>query len=557
MKPTPSNDAISSRSYETATGRRPHPRRWSGGASVGLSRRGLLGLAGGAGAAAALAACGLGGLSGQTAELMTSRARLPKPFDVALPIPPVKRPVRSDGTSDYYEIVQRVADAEILPGLRTPILGYDGIFPGPTLVSTSGRRTVVRHRNELPVPAAVHLHGGHTPAESDGFATDLILPAGEWHPAAAAHTGGAAMTGNVAHGSRDYVYPLDQRAATLWYHDHRMDFTGPQVYRGLAGLHLVHDDEERALPLPDGERDIPLMICDRAFEEDGAFRYPSIDRTLRGTPGVSADFMEGVVGDVILVNGAPWPVLQVEAVRYRFRILNASNARRYRLALDPAPPGGTSFVQIGSDGGLLERPVEHGTLDIASAERFDVVVDFSAYKSGTAVTLTNQLGGGSTSRVMRFRVGRRVKDDSRVPARLSRIERLDPAKAVRTRTWWFRRGDVPAGGGHDRKGWTVNDKTFDPRRMDARPKLGGIEVWRFISDLHHPVHVHLDPFQVISRGGRNAGTFDVGWKDTVDLRPAEYVDVAVRFTDYRGPYLLHCHNLEHEDMAMMATFETT
>ncbi|WP_020576439.1 multicopper oxidase family protein [Actinopolymorpha alba] len=524
-----------------------------------LSRRGFLGLVGATGAAAALASCGLGGVAGQTADLLPSRAPLPKPFRVPLPIPPVKRPTRSDGTTDYYEIVQQAGVAEILPGLRTPILGYDGIFPGPTLVTRSGRRTVVRHRNELPVPVAVHLHGGHTPADSDGYPTDLLLPVKGWKPPAHQGHGGSSMLGRVTKGERDYVYPMRQRAATLWYHDHRMDFTGPQVYRGLAGFHLVHDDEEAALPLPEGDRDIPLMICDRSFEADGAFRYPSLDRTLQSTPGVLADYMEGILGDVILVNGAPWPELEVEAARYRFRILNASNARRYRLALTPAPNEGPGFVQVGADGGLLERPVEHDAIEIAPAERFDVVVDFSAYKPGTEVTLTNGLGGGQTSQVMRFRVTRKVKDDSRVPDRLSRIERLDPAKAVRTREWHFRRGAPqgdPSGIGGSNVHWTINNKDFDPKRMDAAPKLGQIEIWRFISDLHHPVHIHLDPFQVIKRGGGAPGVYDAGWKDTVDVRPAEYVDVAVRFTDYRGAYMLHCHNLEHEDMAMMAAYET-
>jgi FtsP/CotA-like multicopper oxidase with cupredoxin domain len=330
-----------------------------------------------------------------------------------------------------------------------------------------------------------------------------------------------------------------------------MDFTGPQVYRGLAGFHLVHDDEEDALPLPKGERDIPLMICDRAFDEDGSFRYPALDPSLRSTPGVEADFMEGVLGDVVLVNGAPWPVLEVDAARYRLRILNASNARRYRLALEPAPSEGAPFVQIGSDGGLLERPVDHASIDIAPAERFDVVVDFSAFRPGSELTLVNRLGEDDTARVMRFRVTRRASDDSRIPDSLSRIERLDPAKAVRTRTWEFRRGTV---NGH--AGWAINGNAFDPSRMDAQPQLGEIEIWRFATDLHHPVHVHLDPFQVVDRRGRGPGQFDSGWKDTVDVRPAEIVDVAVRFTDYRGPYLLHCHNLEHEDMAMMAAFET-
>ncbi len=135
------------------------------------------------------------------------------------------------------------------------------------------------------------------------------------------------------------------------------------------------------------------MICDRAFEADGSFRYPSLDRTLHAVPGIEAGWKEGVLGDVVLVNGAPWPLAEVDATRYRLRILNASNARRYRLTLAP----GGDLVQIGSDGGLLAAPIVHHSLDIAPGERFDVVVDFALYPVGSEVTLMNQLGTGRTS----------------------------------------------------------------------------------------------------------------------------------------------------------------
>jgi spore coat protein A, manganese oxidase len=292
------------------------------------------------------------------------------------------------------------------------------------------------------------------------------------------------------------------------------------------------------------------MITDRAFEADGSFRYPSKDPSLQLEPGVDDEYMEGVLGDVIIVNGAPWPVLEVAAARYRFRLLNASNARRYGLALDPARDA-KSFIQIGSDGGLLPRPVAHDVVDVAPAERFDVVVDFSAYHIGDEITLVNRLGSGSTRRIMQFRVVRREPDDSAVPDRLAELEELDRGRATVTRMWRFTRGRI---GNH--VGWVVNGRPFDPNRMDAQPKLGDVEIWRFGTDLHHPVHVHLAHFQVIRRGNGGPGPFDGGWKDTVDVRPAEHVDVAVRFTDYKGPYVMHCHNLEHEDMAMMAAFET-
>jgi spore coat protein A len=298
------------------------------------------------------------------------------------------------------------------------------------------------------------------------------------------------------------------------------------------------------MPLPAGDREIPLVIADRAFAADGSFLYPA----LQDGPGVESAYMEGVIGDVILVNGAPWPVLEVDAARYRFRVLNASNARRYELALDPGP---ARFVQIGSDGGLLGAPVEHQTLVVAPAERFDVVVDFSQYQPGTEVTLVNKLDSGRTGQVMRFKVVRKATDDSNVPAKLSSYAAVPEPSGLVHRKWRFRRGDAG-----DHKGWTINGKAFDPKVMQAQVKLDQYEVWSFITDVHHPVHVHLAPFQVLRRGGAKPAPSDAGWKDTVDIRPAEVVDVLVKFSAHKGKYLIHCHNLEHEDMAMMAAFET-
>ena len=506
-----------------------------------MNRRSFLGLLSGAAAGAALAGCGLSG-TGQTGEQLVSTARLPKPFRVPLPVPPVARPAGPD----LYRITQRVADVEILPGLRTRVLGYDGIFPGPTIETRRGRPVTVRHRNELTVPTVVHLHGGHTPHEHDGWPLDLVLPVGntrDW----TGHHG----TGDTSDGERDYRYPMDQRAATLWYHDHRMDFTGPAVYRGLAGFHLVRDEEEDALPLPRGDRELPLMICDRSFDEDGSFAYPGLDQEMRSVAGVRDEWMEGVLGDVVLVNGAPWPVHEVDAARYRLRLLNASNARRYRLALTVRNGPDLPFTQIGSDGGLLEKPVPHKAIEIAPGERFDVVVDFSLVPVGTEVTVVNGLGSGGTADVMRFHVVRRARDDSRVPDRLAEVEPLVPPAGARVRTFQFTRGVTG-----DHRGWTINGRSFAPGDSQADTRLGEIEVWRLVTDVHHPVHVHLDPFQVLRRTGRPPGDLDVGWKDTVDIRPAEVVDVAVRFTDYTGRFVMHCHNLEHEDMAMMATVRT-
>src|SRR5690606_21038163 len=282
-----------------------------------------------------------------------------------------------------------------------------------------------------------------------------------------------------------------------------------------------------------------------------SFAYPALDQSMRSLPGVEDDWMEGVLGDVVLVNGAPWPVHEVDAARYRLRLLNASTARRYRLVLTVPDGPDLPFVQIGSDGGLLPAPIEHTAIEMAPGERFDVVVDFSAVPVGTEVTMVNALDGGTAGRVMRFRVVRAAADDSRVPARLAEVEPLVPASDAPTRTFRFNRGIA-----RDHTDWTINGTTFDPDTSLADIPLGETEVWRFVTDVHHPVHVHLDAFQVLRRGASGPSPYDAGWKDTVDVRPAEVVDVAVRFTDHRGKFVFHCHNLEHEDMAMMATIRT-
>ena len=454
-----------------------------------------------------------------------------QPFAVPLPIPPVLEPARKGTTTDYYEITQKEAKARILPELKTEVWGYDGIFPGPTIEARSGRRVVVRQKNELPVPVSTHLHGAVTPPESDGYPTDLVPPGGH----------------------KDYVYPNEQRASTHWYHDHRMDFTGPQVWRGLAGFYLVRDEAEDALTLPTGEKDVPIMIADRLFAEDGSFYYPSLDSSLTGEPGVLGAYGDGVLGDRVLVNGAVQPFFEVSNTRYRFRILNASNARQYELALDSGRP----LVQVGSDGGLLSAPQTLRRIRLAPAERFDVIIDFSEYPMGSKVVLKNLLGRGSTADVMRFDVIRKEKDESRIPPRLAYVEEPEPAKAAASRSFQFERG-VPGGP------WLINGEPFDPERMDARPHLDSTEVWTLDmgfgglknpTGVAHPVHLHLVQFRVLDRNGKKPFPEDAGWKDTVNLLPHEKIRILARFSGHRGRYVFHCHNLEHEDMRMMANFE--
>jgi spore coat protein A len=399
------------------------------------------------------------------------------------------------------EIVVREAEAQILPdGPKTRIRGYNGTFPGPLIETWARHELRLRITNALNGPIVNHLHGGRTPAASDGYPTDLVQP-GE---------------------TREYIYPNRQRAATLWYHDHRMDYTGPQVWRGLVGMYIIRDEEESKIPLPRGDREIPLIICDRSFDYDASFLYPPNRH----------EYMGGVLGDVVLVNGAPWPRLEVANVRYRFRILNASNARRYELSL-PHP-----VIQIGSDGGLLAEPVSLRSIRIAPGERFDVIVDFSRYPVGSIVNF------GSA---MQFRVSRRGSDDTSIPAKLSTIGPPNEDEAAVSRVFDFAyQRSIGA--------WTINGKAFDVDRVDARPKLGSTEIWRLQTDFSHPLHLHLVHFQVLGHSGR-PNQFDSGYKDTIDLLPGQAARILIKFEGYRGRYLFHCHNLEHEDMAMMGNFE--
>ena len=502
------------------------------------SRREMLRLAGTASLALPLSESACGGRP--QARLLPSGVPLPSPFESKLPVPPTLNPDRKDASTDYYDVRVRPATAHILPGLATTIWGYGGIFPGPTIEARRGRKTLLRLWNTLPVPIVNHLHGGRTPPESDGYPTDLLLPSG--FDAPDLHDPRARTIPE----QREYVYPNEQRAATLWYHDHRMDFTAPQVWRGLAGFYILRDEEETQLPLPRGDKEIPLLICDRSFDVNGSFLYPAVDSSLRGQPGVTMGYMGGVLGDVILVNGAPWPRLEVANTRYRFRILNASNARRYELALDPAPRGSPSFVQIGSDGGMLPAPLTHRAIRVSPAERFDVIIDFSRYKLGSQIRLINRAADGAQGQIMRFDVTRQERDDSAIPQKLSRVEAPNPARAVATRVFDFSYRGM--------RGWLINRKPFDPARMDAKPKLDTVEIWRLKTDFNHPLHLHLVHFQVLSHSGR-PGPYDAGWKDTINLGPGQAAEILVPFSGYRGRYVFHCHNLEHEDMAMMGNFE--
>ncbi len=479
---------------------------------MSATRRQFLKTLGAAAPALLLPKTGLAGMGGPG---NSSTISVPL-FQQPLKIPPVLQPVSSTAWQDVYELTQVSTSVEIIPGTQTPILGYNGMTPGPVLRVDSDRQTVVRHHNNTDVQTTTHLHGGHMQAGDDGHPIDYVNP-------------GA---------TREYVYSNRQLPATLWYHDHPMDVTGEHVYAGLAGFYLVSDDYERSLGLPAGDQEIAIVIQDRTFAADGSLVY--------------SDNILGELGDTILVNGTPYPYLEVSTQKYRLRILNGSNARTYTLALS----NGASFVQIGSDGGLLPAPVTRSTLTIAAAERVDVVVDFGNASVGQQITLRNTAGSGSTAEIMRFDVATVQDDPSVVPQVLRPIERLDPASAVQTRRWVFGMSGGPMP-------WVINGSPYDPYRIDAMPRLGTTEIWELSNrtGMMHPVHLHDVMWQIIDVNGRPPAAYDAGWKDTFQIPPMATVRVIGRFDDYAGDpndvtsaYMMHCHILEHEDHAMMAQF---
>jgi FtsP/CotA-like multicopper oxidase with cupredoxin domain len=443
-------------------------------------------------------------------------------FQLPLRVPTILEPTKRTEIQAEYDIAQREAEQEIFPGRPTKIWGYQGLFPGPTIRVRRDRTAIVRQTNLLPNHTVVHLHGGRTPADSDGFATDTVAP-GE---------------------SRTYMYPNRQRACTLWYHDHAMDRTGENMYRGLAGFYIVEDDEELALPLPKGPFDVPLILQDRTFNADGSLRYDTNGHT-------------GVEGNVMLVNGVPWPRMDVSTRRYRFRILNGSNARLFQLALSNGDP----FTLIGTDGGLLPEPVAVKNLPLSMAERVEVVVDFSRYPVGTTLFLLNTREKSELTQLMRFDVVRREPDDTSVPSRLSDPGFHARPTSAHTRAWTLR-ASFSIRGGPPPIMWTINGQRFDPDRSDAKVPLGEIELWRFRNEAGlrffgrpHPAHVHLGHFMILERNGKLPLVHERGWKDTVALESGEEVLVMIRFEQFRGRYVLHCHNLEHEDHAMMSRFD--
>ncbi len=433
------------------------------------------------------------------------------PTDPALRPPPFSRPlprpeVRS-GPSVELQVLR--AQAQILDGPATPVLAYDGQFPGPTIHARVGQELSLRLHAGEEEDAVLHLHGAHVPAVHDGHVNDVV-PVG---------------------GSRTYTYANSQPAATLWYHDHLLMRTGPRVYSGLSGAYLLLDPGEVDLGLPVGdERDVELLITDRTFADDGSLVYD-------GGPGRPA------VGDVVLVNGADRPRLDVAAGLVRLRLANVCNARGLRVGRADGMP----LMQVATDGGLLGAPVDRASIELWPAERAEVLLDLSGADVGTRVVLADTAGGGNLLAIdVVDAPGGGAAPDVRLPP----LADLPPPEVVRTIT-------LDADGPR----FLLAGHGFDPDVRDVYARLGAVERWQLVNTTSssHPMHLHLVSFLVRSRSTSSGGPLalrpeDEGWKDTVLVRPFETVAVDARFADHEGDFMYHCHVLEHEDHDMMSQF---
>jgi spore coat protein A len=436
----------------------------------------------------------------------------------------------------------------------TPMWSFGDTVPGPTIEARSGQPLLIEWVNALPnkhflpidhtlhgagadqpeVRTAVHVHGSKVPPQYDGFPEDWQTPGQQIQA----------------------VYPMQQDAATLWYHDHAMGIERLNQYAGLYGFFLVRDEAEDKLALPRGRYEIPLAFTDRLFSADGALYYPD-----SGDP--AAPWIPEVYGDAMLVNGKVTPYLDVEPRAYRFRMLNAANSRTFVFSLSNRQ----SFHQIGSDQGLLTAPVETNQVQLSPGERADIVIDFSA-ALGQRITFNNL-----SWELMQFRVADSQSSvpSPSVPSVLRTIPRIPEAESVNTRLMILREYLEPK----PKRMLMLLNGTRWHEPVTERPELDSVEIWSFANTTTdiHPIHLHLVRFQVLDRQSFDADEYllsgklnyvgvrtappavDRGWKDTVQTYPETVTRIIVRFEGYTGRYVWHCHLLEHAANEMMRPFE--
>jgi FtsP/CotA-like multicopper oxidase with cupredoxin domain len=513
-----------------------------------VSRRSLIRLAlAGAGIAAsgpALARTGLlDGADGAVRAdsipgVVSADAPFPGPtvpkFERDLVIPPTLAPTTSTQATKTaratrtYDLEHRVSTQQILPAPfpATEVWAYNGIVPGPTIrQQRGGPLTFVRNKNSLPAghPYSMHLHGSPSQPFFDGHPDDLT-PVGA---------------------TKTYKYPNSQEARTLWYHDHAIHQTAEHVYKGLAGF-FIHDPSAADVTkygldaLPSGKYDVPLMVGDMQFRTDGTVAYDDKGH-------------DSLWGNVNVVNGRAWPKMHVDRTRYRFRMLVGSVSRSYNFALSNGAP----ITMIGTDAGLLPAPVQVSSFRHGMAERYDVVIDFSRFTVGTKITLLNTAADGDMRQVMQFVVDGPEVASRPVPARLNDVMFPQESAVVQTRHFKFDRSNSL---------WTINGIPWDGV-VAAKPKVGTTEKWVLETNSggwFHPVHIHLVDFQILRRNGGPVFPYEQGWKDVAYVGANETVEVLMTFHEPEvidpahptlGKFVMHCHNLVHEDHDMMNQFE--
>ena len=509
-------------------------------------------------------------LSARPSLFGESATSKPRPLDAStlakfvdpLPIPEVltpdgSRPSPLDSTAKvpYYRVGMRPGEMKLHRDLKpTRFWGFNSTLPGPTIEARSGQGVLVEWVNELPsshlfvvdpnlegseadkppVRAVVHLHGARVPAESDGYPEHWFVPGK----------------------SSVCFYPNNQDAATLWYHDHAMGINRLNVYAGLFGLFLIRDAVEDGLGLPVGKFEIPLVLCDRLFDQEGQFLYPV-------SPDPKHPWVPEVFGDAVLVNGKISPYCEVEPRPYRLRILNGSNGRFFHLAWSNQ----LEFQQIGSDQGLLAAPATMKLLTLAPGERADVIVDFSR-NPGEHIELKSDHLTPLQFRVSAIPYAIAMPA---IPKMLRSIVRTPESEAITTRELLLEETVDPA----DNPTLMLLNRTRWMSPVTENPTLGSTEIWSLVNGTEdsHPIHLHLVRFQVLDRRNFYVMNYlrkrelkftgpsvppdanEMGWKDTVRAEAGMVTRIIVRFDGYVGRYVWHCHILEHEDNEMMRPFE--
>ncbi len=443
------------------------------------------------------------------------------------------------GNNVYFDLQIQSGLSQILVNKKTPTLGINQNFLGVTLRASKGDKVHIRVKNTIDKTSTLHWHGMKLPAKSDGGPHQAIQPNKTW----------------------ETQFEVIQEAATLWYHSHQLHETAQQVYQGLAGMFILDDDKASALNLPSeyGVDDVPVIIQDKDFQQNGALRYL----------GGMMDSMMGKKGGTVLVNGVIRPVLKAKKSLLRLRLLNGSNARTYFLAFND----NRVFYVIGSDGGLLEQTQKTNRLRLAPAERAEILVDVSdgkmpilQHKSGKeksgmrgmGMMRSMMSGNDNDLNIMQIDGSNAQKSNREIPKKLVTHDSPSMEQVSRQR---LMRLEIKMGMGMMSGGdvFSINGKSMNANRIDEVVKAGSVEVWRIenASMMAHPFHIHNVQFKIVGKSESAISTHELGFKDVVLVNPHERVDVIMKFPEFRDkntPYMYHCHILEHEDRGMMGQF---